>query len=450
MSVVSADSTVYFNTSKPPTSASVLSASGAKITDGNGNTVSGTLAATVPRGCGAAAGTCTSTITGIDTYGFDTAPVTVELKISAAAVSVAHVTATFTAAGSSPSQVSLVSALGATVRHSTTGGTPVVDTSKVEWSVPGTYAVTVGDREEHDAAGTVSARIRVVPVPFVTLPASTVYLPLSAADPLPAASLLADVGATLTDVYGNAIGGMLSADTSAVNGSVAGTYKATITGTDDYGFASSAVTVTVVIYLSAQRPGTVSITGALAVGATLTATPAGWSGLSDPEYQWLRSGVEIRGATGPTYTVTAADAGHTLSVRMTVGPEWYSTASAVSAAVTVPKRPPRARTALKVSSASYRSGSVRLKLKVTGKGRLTVKVTTKSGKKTITLGARKVLVKKTGTVSTSVKLSGSAKSLIKRRSVKTTVTITFRPSVKGAKKVSLHRTLIIKKRGMRA
>lgn len=445
VSVVSADSTVYFNTSHPPTPASVLSASGAKITDGNGNTVSGTLSAAVPDGCGATAGSCTATITGTDTYGFATAPVTVTVDISAATVSVAAGTATFTATGSAPSQSSLVSALGAAVKDSTSGGTPVVDTSKVDWSVPGTDAVTVGDSQAHDAAAPVAASIRVVPVPVVTLPDLTVYLPLSAADPLSATTLLANAGATLTDVYGNAIDGTLAADTSAVNGSVAGTYEATITGTDDYGFTSSPVTVTVVIYLSAQRPGTVSITGTPAVGATLKASPSGWTSLSDPAYQWLRNGIEIPGATGPTYTVTAADAGHTLSVRMTESPEWYSTASAVSAPVTVPKAPATTTTAPKVSSASYTSGSVRLKLRVTGGGALTITVTTKSGHRTITLGTHRMSVKRPGTVSTSVKLSRSAKSLIKRGSVRTTVTITLKPSAKGAKTVSSHKTLIIKK-----
>jgi hypothetical protein len=473
VSVVTADATVYFNTSHPPTPASVLSASSAKITDGDGNTVSGTLSATVPNGCGATAGRCTSTITGTDMYGFDTAPVTVEVDISAAAVSVAHDTATFTATGSAPSQASLVSALGATVQDSTTGGTPVVHTSEVDWSVPGTYAVTVSDSEEHDAADAVAASIRVVPVPFVTLPSLTVYLPLSAANPLSATTLLANAGATLTDTYGNAIDGTLSADTSAVNGSVAGTYTATITGTDDYGFASSPVTVTVAIYLSALQPGTVSIMGTPAVGATLTASPSGWAELSDPEYQWLRNGVEIPGATGPTYTVTAADAGQTLSVRMTESPEWYSTASVNSAPVTVPapeqggsagpgdQQPPQTPTtppatvpkapatrttrAPKVLSASYRSGSVRLKVKVTRKGTLTVKVTTKPGKKPIALGAHKVSVKKAGTVSMSVELSKSAKSRIKRGAVRTTVTITFNPSAQGAKTVSSHKALIIKK-----
>ncbi len=474
VSVVTADATAYFNTSTLPTPASLLRAAGARITDGDGNTVSGTLTATVPNGCGATAGSCTATISGTDLYGFATAPVSVTVDVSAAAVSVAHPTGTFTSTGSAPSQAALVSALGASVTGSTTGGTPAVDTSAVDWSVPGTYAVRVGDSAAHDAAATVAASIHVVPVPLVALPSATVYLPLSVADPLSAATLLANAGATLTDAFGNVLDGTLSADTSAVNGNVAGTYTATITGTDAYGFASAPVSVTVVIYLSAQQPGTVSITGTPAVGSALTASPSGWAALADPTFQWLRGGVEIAGATGVTYTVTAADAGQALSVRMTESPEWYSTASAVSAAVTVPPAaatPPPTTTpptttppattppttlpappvktttppAPKVASSSYRSGSVHLKVKVTEQGTLTVKVTMKSGKKTITLGSHTVSLKKAGTVSTAVKLSASARSRIKHNEVKATVTVTFNPSAKGARTVSSHKALTIRR-----
>jgi hypothetical protein len=454
VSVVSADATAYFNVSHPATPTTVLSAAHAKITDGAGNTVEGSLDATLPSGCGVSTGRCTATITGTDMYGFALAPVNVEVDTSAATVAVAHDTATLTDSGSAPSQASLVSAFGATVSASTTGGAPAVDTSAVNWSVPGRYAVTVGDSSAHDDADTVAAWLQIVPAPYVTVPDATVYLPLSAASPVPATTLLANAGATLTDRYGNAIDGTLSADTSAVNGSVAGTYRATIVGTDAHGFASAPVAVTVVVYLSAQQPGSVTITGTPAVGAILTASPSGWAALADPSYQWLRNGVEIPGATGPTYTVTAADAGQSLSVRMTESPEWYSTASAVSAAVTIPRtaartgpKTTRVKTAApKLSATAYRSGSVRLKVKVTQKGTVTVRVTTKSGKKTLTLGTRKLSVKKAGTVSTAVKLTKSARARIKRGAVKATVTVTFKPSAKGAKTATAHRSLTIKQR----
>lgn len=64
------------------------------------------------------------------------------------------------------------------------------------------------------------------------------------------------------------------------------------------------------------------ITGAAKVGKTLTAKPGTW----EPKdvtftYQWLRDGAAIDGATATTYKVTSADAGHTLSVRVTATQE---------------------------------------------------------------------------------------------------------------------------------
>jgi len=327
--------TVFFNASNPPTAASILSASGAEITDGNGNAVSGILSASVPQGCGASAGTCTATITGTDMYGFATAPVTVAVDVSAAAVAVANATATFTDTGSAPSQAALVSALGATVTGSTTGGTPVVNTSGVDWSVPATYGVTVSDSTANDRAPTVSASIQVVPVPVVTLPTTNIYLPVSATDPLPAATLLASANPALTDGQGNNVAGTLSADTSGVNGSVAGTYTATITGTDQYGFQSAPVTVNVVIYLSTTISGTVTISGKAAVGATLTANPEGWPDLAPLQYQWLDDGQAIPGASSATYVVRGVDAGQSVSVTVTEAPAYYHPASATSAPVTI-------------------------------------------------------------------------------------------------------------------
>jgi hypothetical protein len=331
--VTLANQTVYFNTSVPPTETSILSASGAEITNGSGAGVSGTLNADASQ-VGSDAGTYTATITGTDMYGFTVAPVTVTVDVSAAQVSVAHTTATFVDSGSAPSQAALVSALGATVTGSTSGD-PAVDASGVDWSVPGTYGVIVSDSDANDQAGTETAVIRVVPVPVVTVPGTTVYLPVNANNPLPAGTLLANAGATLTDGEGNAVAGTLTADTSGVNGKLAGTYSATITGTDAYGFESAPVTVSVVMYQSAQAPGTVSISGSATVGGTLTANLSGWAGLATPEYQWLLNSLPIPGATSATYTVTSADASGELSVEVTEAPQFYDPASATSSAVTV-------------------------------------------------------------------------------------------------------------------
>jgi hypothetical protein len=475
VSVVSVtDPTVYFNTSAPPTVGQVISAAGARVTDGGGLPVPGaTLSTSLPDGCATTVGSCTVTLTGRDPYGFTTAPVQVTVDVSAAAVAVAHSSATFVATASAPSQDALVSALGATVTGATDGGQPEVDTSGVHWSVPGTYAVTVGDGDAHDAAGTVAATIRIVPMPVVSVPVTTVYLPESADNPLPAATLIANAGAALTDGQGNAVAGTLAADASGVNGSVAGTYSATITGTDDDGFTSAPVTVTVVIYLSAQQAGGVTIAGTPAVGSTLTATIDGWAPLATPTFQWLLNGVAIPGATAATYTVAPGDAGGNLQVVVTEAPDWYAVASATSAHVTVPAAaaptpppagptpppggglnllpvvngpaPVAAAKAPTVSSSAYAAGAVKVKLHVAGKGTVTVKITMKSGGKTITLGTHKVSVTKSGTVSTAVKLSASARAKIRRAPVTTTVTVTFTPSAKGAKSVSSHKTLKIKK-----
>lgn len=327
--------TVYFNTANPLTAAAVLSASGAELTDGDGNVVFGSVSANVPQGCGTVPGTCTVTVTGTDGYGFVAAPVTITVDVSAASVQVANSTATF-ADGSAPSQAALATALGATVTNSTTGGTPAVDSFAVDWSVPGSYTVIIGDSSANDVASNVTAQIRIVPAPVVTLPTTTIYLPASGSDPLTAATLIANSGATLTDASGNSITGSLSADTSGVNGSIAGTYTATITGTDAYGLMSAPATVSVVIYLSGQQGGAVSITGTPAVGATLTANMSGWADLAAPAYQWLLNGVPIAGATSSTFVVPSADAGDNISVTVTEAPSWYQAVSATSNVVAIP------------------------------------------------------------------------------------------------------------------
>lgn len=61
-----------------------------------------------------------------------------------------------------------------------------------------------------------------------------------------------------------------------------------------------------------------AITGTLRLGQVLTASTGTWSGASITyTYQWMRDGQDISGATASTRTLTAADVGANMSVRVT-------------------------------------------------------------------------------------------------------------------------------------
>ncbi len=77
---------------------------------------------------------------------------------------------------------------------------------------------------------------------------------------------------------------------------------------------------------------TVSIDGTSRVAQTLTANVGAW--IPTPasfKYQWYRYGAPIVGANASTYTLTAADAAATLTVKVTGSKSGYSTASTTSA-----------------------------------------------------------------------------------------------------------------------
>jgi len=68
---------------------------------------------------------------------------------------------------------------------------------------------------------------------------------------------------------------------------------------------------------AASTVGAVSISGTAAVGKKLTAKPGTWDDGTTFTYQWLRSGTPIAGKTASTYTLTAADRGKVISVKVT-------------------------------------------------------------------------------------------------------------------------------------
>lgn len=109
-----------------------------------------------------------------------------------------------------------------------------------------------------------------------------------------------------------------------------------------------------------------TVRGTAVVGQRLTSTAGTWSvpGVATTR-QWLRDGVAIAGASGPSYLLGAADVGHRIAVRVTASAAGYDDGSATSAAtgavrkatpsvkVTAPGRvKPGARPTVKVKVAS--------------------------------------------------------------------------------------------------
>lgn len=83
---------------------------------------------------------------------------------------------------------------------------------------------------------------------------------------------------------------------------------------------------------------TPSVSGTVAVGATVRVSAGVWG--PSPvtlTHQWLRGGAAIPGATGASYTISAADAGRSLSVRTTATKAGYTTAVRTSTARAVPR-----------------------------------------------------------------------------------------------------------------
>jgi hypothetical protein len=402
--------TVYFNVAAPPTAAEVIAAAGAQVTAEGLPAPGSTVEATLPAGCSATAGSCKATLVGTDSYGFTTAPVEITVETSAATVAVAHSTTFFGASASAPSQATLVSKLGATVSGSTNGGEPVVDTSGVRWDVAGTYTVMVGDSAAHDVAPTTQASIEIVPLPVVTVPTTTIYLPVSSADPLSEAALLANAGAELTDGSGNAVAGTISADASSVNGSVAGTYAATIEGTDDFGIESAPLTITVVIYSEVANPAEETALEEEAQHAT-EARQQAEEALHAAE---AKIAEEAKHGTEATQRAEAAE-------KAAEGAKHAAEEAEKRAATANPSgggQPAKPE----LASVSATTGQIRAQVKVLDKGTLTATAT--SGK--LKAGSFQTKVSKGGTVHLKLALTKAAKAQLARHSLKVTLKVTFK------------------------
>jgi hypothetical protein len=80
---------------------------------------------------------------------------------------------------------------------------------------------------------------------------------------------------------------------------------------------------------------TLTVSGTAKVGQVLTATATTTPSTAAKAYQWQRTSsagttTAISGATNPTYTVVAADAGYKLSVTVTANATGYAAGTATS------------------------------------------------------------------------------------------------------------------------
>jgi hypothetical protein len=168
---------------------------------------------------------------------------------------------------------------------------------------------------------------------------SPIDVPFNAAR-TPVVSGTAAVGATLTVAVGNwspvpTFSYQWLRDGVAIPGATASTYV--LTEADDGHTLSIQVTGTAPGRVTAVKTsagflfgaafttaGVPTISGEVGYGTTLTGISGAWA--PEPgelQYQWLRDGVEIAGATSEQYTTGPADRGHRISFRVTALRDGY-------------------------------------------------------------------------------------------------------------------------------
>jgi FG-GAP-like repeat len=177
-----------------------------------------------------------------------------------------------------------------------------------------------------------------------------------------------------------------------------------------------------------------AISGSPAVGQTLSCMPGAWSGTAPKfAYQWLRDGSPIVGATGSTYTLAAADAGHTFVCQVTATNSAGS-ATTKSAPIGVPSLVATAgmtRASVKGASVSAlltcsghpgASCNITLTLTVTEtlKGTKLIAVSaaakrTKAVRRTVTLGTRSLTLPAGQSETVHIKLNPTGLRLLTRR-----------------------------------
>ena len=205
-----------------------------------------------------------------------------------------------------------------------------------------------------DAGATISVRVTGTESGYATASATSTATAVVAAGALttgtPTIAGSAAVGSTLTASPGTwgpgsvtfayqwvrgstDIGGATSSTYALVGADAGAKISVRVTGSEaGYATASATSAQTATIAAGTLSEGTPTITGTPAVGSTLTAHAGTWGpGTVGFSYQWVRGGADIVGATSSTYTPVSADAGATISVRVTGSETGYATASVTSA-----------------------------------------------------------------------------------------------------------------------
>jgi hypothetical protein len=145
-----------------------------------------------------------------------------------------------------------------------------------------------------------------------------------------------------------AISGATSQSHVLSAGDVGSTVDVVVTASNSSGSAQASSAATASVTAPPQNTAAPSITGTATQGQTLSASPGTWSGYPAPSYayQWQdcnasgQSCTAISGATNPTYTLAASDAGKTVDVVVTASNSAGS-AQASSAATGAVAAPPQ-------------------------------------------------------------------------------------------------------------
>jgi hypothetical protein len=129
----------------------------------------------------------------------------------------------------------------------------------------------------------------------------------------------------------------------------------------EYGASNSAFAPSTSVGVVASIAGSPIVNGVLTASADVSVI--GGATLS---YQWLRSGISIPGATNPTYTVVANDAGKRISVKVTATKAGYATGSDTS-----DQTAPVGTAALTFSTPAAIAGTAKLGATLTASGATT-------------------------------------------------------------------------------